>query len=433
MENRKMQNGQMDNVSLSLNAALIENPDLLNELPQVIDALEAGEAVNIDNISNIKKREALHSILGSLPIRWIEGVGYLKKQKEDEVANKLMQILIDEGTVRQTKNLNSAENVSSRSAPLILIELFSQYPALIQEIPLLEQILNSESAVQLDGISDETIVEYLERLLKSLGFVETDEGLSVPFDENNEDMVIEAVKHFKTIFKQYEKYLKLQKKKEKKHKSQQDKSLKKTTSKASKKEKSHSKSSSTSSSSSSNAEDDESSRSTHSGVESDESERAANKQSKLIAIKGPQRPSASEYQLASQLLATSTPMNDEDDDQREEEEDDAFGPTLPSSSYQLPVTTISRKQRILNTFLPVGFDTTADESVIHEYLTGKKRKELSANGEGGIEESLLTEKPTEGKLKREEWILDPGQSNALKGNDSLYDSSSLSLSLCYCK
>jgi hypothetical protein len=126
-------------------------------------------------------------------------------------------------------------------------------------------------------------------------------------------------------------------------------------------------------------------------------------------------------------------MNDEDDDQREEEEDDAFGPTLPSSSYQLPVTTISRKQRILNTFLPVGFDTTADESVIHEYLTGKKRKELSANGEGGIEESLLTEKPTEGKLKREEWILDPGQSNALKGNDSLYDSSSLSLSLCYCK
>lgn len=406
-----------ERLSLALNSSLVKCPALLDELPQMLQAIDGGEAVAVDRISDSAKREAITDIFRQVPLlRKHPEFGWHLVQKGISARSFLLGTMLDAGKIIEPRDLNQAQQQSTRVVTMTLVRLLQRYPDLKEELPeVLDEIIDGEK-VRLDGLGDEECIEDLEKLFRGIGLV-IKRG-EVCFPDEDYSTVKRAVKYLCQVFNDYEDHLYYLKK--------LAKAEKKASKKQTKQRDRHNKDDS--SSSSDNSSDGDAS-------SSDESDRGVNRErSKQLPTvstvsnledtpsteigdqstaedvdptptsarqQGPARPSAEALAMAAQLTAN---YSDEDDDG----DDDDFGPRLAprtSAGSHFPSSA------------PLGF-VGVDPSSLNDdpapgSVLGKKR------GRDDKEDSAPNET---GELKREAWILEPGESKALNGKRVHHDS-----------
>lgn len=415
-----------ERLPLFLNAAVLECPGLMDELPQMLSAIDAGEYINVDRISDPRKRDHVRAVFGCLPLQKNDEWGW-HKTSAASIRGLMLNTLMKLGKINEPKNMSQAEQMSSRSSPLILLSMLKQFPSLLQELPvLLEQILGGNH-VQLQDIGDEDLIEALERLLKSLGLVERRDGFCIP-DEGS-SFVYAAVNNFNVIFADYHRLAKQQKKRrrEEDKRRKRERKDKKSSSSARRKGKYDSDSNSDGSSDSSGSDGSDSDESSTKGDEDiprstmkeplshadmggdpkddDEMDDAPIvPSSSSRAIQGPARPSASDLAVAQQLQSTTvgTHSNDEDED---DSEDDGFGPRVHQPGFPSSSVAAARAAYFTSA-LPLGFVGVDAEAMFADSRAAVKNQDTAA------EVAAATD---DGVSKREEWILNPGDSQALAG------------------
>ena len=169
-----------DNLERNLCNAVLSFPQLIDDFPSMLAALDQGEVVNIDGISNPGMRNALTEIMSELPLEYAKGEGYFKSSSIISVGGFLLMDLVSKGIIKQPTGLNETEQLSSRLAPLHLLGLLKKYPALKDDlISILDNIMDG-GAVDLNGLEDEDIGIAIDTWLTCLGVVECDDGHSIP-------------------------------------------------------------------------------------------------------------------------------------------------------------------------------------------------------------------------------------------------------------
>lgn len=418
-----------ERLSLALNSALVQCPVLLDELPQMLHAIDGGEAVAVDRISDSAKRDAITDIFRQIPLlRKHPEFGWHLVQKGISARSFLLGTMLDAGKIIEPRDLNQAQQQSTRTVTMTLVRLLQRYPNLKEELPdVLDEIIDGEK-VRLDGLGDEECIEDLEKLFRGLGLVVKRGEVSIPDEDYS--TVKRAVKFLCQVFDDYEDhhyYLKKMAKAEKK-------SSKKQTKKRDRHNNDDSSSSSDSSSDVDASSSDESDRKVSrerskqahtvstvsysedmppakvSDLSVDGEADTALSLSTSVRQQGPARPSAEALAMAAQLTAN---YSDEEDDG----DDDDFGPRLA------PRTSVS------STFpssAPLGFvgvdPSTLNDDPAPTSVLGKKR-ERDEEEDGAPNET--------GGLKREAWILEPGESKALNGKRVDLDSPPPETSSCH--
>lgn len=193
----------------ALTKALLTSPKLLDEFPQIVNALDKGEYINIDGISNIPARECLIEVFNNISIvrNDSQGHGWYRHAKNEKIASHILRVLGDAKVIKDPKKLESSEIQSSRIAPLQLLSMIQSFPNFVTEVPIIiDQILEGH-AVQLDEISDDELARGVGKLFITLGLVHTDDGLDVPTGKREGDQVIDCLEHFEEIFKSYKRGL----------------------------------------------------------------------------------------------------------------------------------------------------------------------------------------------------------------------------------
>lgn len=407
-------------LSLTINFALLQHPGLLDELPQMLHAIDEGECIAVDKISDVGKRDSITSIFRIMPIlRKHPDYGWHKVDRDVSARSFLIGSLLDAGKVIEPRDLTQARQLAARAVPMNLMKLLSTYPSLRNELPILLEQIIAGNDVQLDSLGDEDLSESLERLLRSVGMIVRKNSLCIPDDEHS--MVIRAIKSLQQIFDDYESFQYSSRKskttsgksddgpKSSKSKSEDSKKKRKDKKKHERRD-SYSSSSASSSSSSSST----SSSSGDSDFEEDivtlkdnsiqgsSSVEAREEAPSTIRQQGPARPSAAELEAAAKFTA----QYSEEEDSNEEEDDDGFGPQVMRHS------TISTGHRSSTVAIPLGFvdvdPSIADQNDGQHLTAGKKRDREAIDADNGNQ--------NDGALKREAWILEPGESKALNGN-----------------
>lgn len=344
-----------------LTGALLSYPKLFEELPQILIAMDKGEYINIEAISNTVMRDGLLHIMRQIPVVSREpGQGWYRNDPKTTVSSFILKYLVDCKMVIEPRKLSSSEQQASRSAPMNLLTMLQDFPALLEELPvLLDQIFDG-NAVQLQNLPNEDLAYGIEKLLKSLGLVETEDGIDIPDHGREKEQALAALEHFEEIFHIYNKYQKLTKGNTQVSSSSNTQS---NTGKQGEDDDDDKSTSSTSSSSSSSA---------SSQASDTESTDAIN----MAAIKGPSMPSRQELEAARNMMKS----------YQEESSDDEIGPHIAAA-----------KPAFKPFNQPLGF-------------TGVELYEKNDKGEGADDKK---EEPE--VIQREEWLMTPGESNLFSG------------------
>lgn len=352
----------------ALTQALLTCPKLLEELPQMALALDKGEFINLEGISNVPMRESLIQVFNNIPIvsKDNTGQGWYRNTKDKRITSYIMNSLTGCKVIRDPRKLDSSQSTTSRIPAIHLLSLVQQFPNIVSELPvIIDQILEG-NAVALENIADEDLGEALEKLLKSLGLVQTRDGLDIPSGREG-DHVVDCLEHFEEIFKAYERgNYRLSSSNEGKTRYDSDSDRSSSSS-----ESQHSYCSSSSSSSSRN-------KASHEIIEDDES---GDEIGPSIKVAGPSMPTKRELEKAQLLMENYQKTHGISSD----EEDDEFGPKLRTDGHV----------DVSNNSMPLGYlgiempKATVDSRVIDQLIPVVE--------------------------KREEWLLTPGESKSLAG------------------
>lgn len=188
-----------DSLSATLTYGLLHFPKLLTDLPAMISALEVGESVNIDTISDQAFRSYLQALFPLLPLRKTID-GYIKDSNTHAVGKTILHILLEAKSIVQPNDLSHSQSLSSRSAPLIFLTLLEKFPSLRDEFPVLLDMLIDGQTACLAGIENEEMRQGLEKVLEMLGCRESmnhnnndedsdgqeNEGLAVPIGKSSQ-------------------------------------------------------------------------------------------------------------------------------------------------------------------------------------------------------------------------------------------------------
>jgi hypothetical protein len=353
-----------DGLALVLNGILLDCPELIEEIPSIFHSLNEEEFVQIKMITNKTMRESLCLLMTYIPgmEEHPQHGWYWKKTSNCSVNYSVLDELLSGHSIIEPKCLSISQQRSSRSAPLLL-DLVKSFPELKTELSSIFHQLLQGTAVQLQDLPDEQLVEGLERFFKSLNIPETLDGYGISQNSSSKgerELLEESVKFYLDILDNYKKYLKI---KEKIFPSDRKTEYKEST-KAEE---------IVSDSSCANSDEESTSSSSSSNNENDLTEVIREPLKKVL---GPTLPSASDLHLAQTGRYYSE--NDEDDDED-------IGPRVMSSS-NYPVRAMVATSR------PLGMTGVTD-----------------VPSQDNMEEE---EEVTELGGQREEWISTPGDSKA---------------------
>lgn len=392
-DERKYTEQQRSYFSALLSSGILTFPSLFEDFPAMISTIDSGQAVNINKISDKKKASILNRIFSCLPLVNDPNHGwyYNNSKTGEKVSSIILKKLLEEKVIKQPKVLNQSELLASQKAPLALLELFSKFPELLNEIPTLLSSLLDGKAIDVEDIENEDVRDGLESLFKSLDLA-FDSGYVLPSDSRRA-IAIEALESLKGLIVSHEQFLSDMEVGD--DRSVSDNSLK--------------------SSEEEDGEDDVSMDRNSRGRKDDENISVdrddavpRNRDAKVvenIVCKGPAMPTREQLALAqSHLLHHSQPYIEDDEDDNEEE--DGVGPRLydPAKDASLLL------RQSLQKALPLGFTGVELESAI-ETITSASMQSTSSAGHP-IES---TEEPKEIN-EREEWILTPGNSKLISGS-----------------
>lgn len=186
-----------------LNHALLTYPSkFLNDFPLMVNALDSGESVNIDSISDPSFRAILNQIMRCLPLEHSYEFGFYRKENTKPIGGNILKQLLDAGCIRQPTELNSSERLASQHVPLVVLNLLASFPALKGDMMGLLTNLKSGNAVQLEDIENDGIREGLEKLFKGLELVYSSRSGSYELPEGRRgDLVEDAINHLLEVFK----------------------------------------------------------------------------------------------------------------------------------------------------------------------------------------------------------------------------------------
>jgi hypothetical protein len=164
-----MEKNNKASLSATLTYGLLQFPQLLADLPAMISAMEAGESVNIDAISDVHFRSYLQSLFPLLPVRKIGSDGYIRDPSVQSIGSTLLHLLLEAKSIVQPTELSHSQSLSSRTAPLAFLSLLQKFPSLRDEFPVLLDMLIDGQTACLSGLSNVEMREGLENILESLG------------------------------------------------------------------------------------------------------------------------------------------------------------------------------------------------------------------------------------------------------------------------
>ena len=124
-------------LAAALTWGLLRFPKLLDELPQMMAALDAGQLVNIAGLSNQPLREYLEHLFALLPacLQHSPGDGWYKVEGVKSVSGWLLHRLLATGAVVQPSALSAAQQLASRAAPVTLLDALGAHPSLAADVP----------------------------------------------------------------------------------------------------------------------------------------------------------------------------------------------------------------------------------------------------------------------------------------------------------
>ncbi len=149
----------------TLTYGFLRFPRGFEELTEMITALDAGESVNLLNISDPDYRDWLIQVVSYLPVEYSETRGGFNKSPDClSLSGIVLWKLLELNVIKQPSTLSDPETVSFRSMQLAM-DMTVASPTLIFELPIILTNLIDGNAMKLDGISDDDLREQLERLL----------------------------------------------------------------------------------------------------------------------------------------------------------------------------------------------------------------------------------------------------------------------------
>ena len=155
----------------ALSWGLLTFPKLLDELPQMLAALDAGQLVNIDSLSNKPLKGYLEKLFVLLPLRYSSGDGWYKDKDSGikSISGCVLHRLVQTGAIVQPSDLTAGQQSAATRATLVLLKVMDTHPELASELPALLEGIGQGQAVRLGGIQDPHVRAQVVGLLRAVG------------------------------------------------------------------------------------------------------------------------------------------------------------------------------------------------------------------------------------------------------------------------
>lgn len=176
-------------------------PDLMDELPLIIHALDCDESINIVKIPDLGKREFLLSLVAMLPV--VSEMGLYRRSSSDiSIAKYLHLCLNQSGEV--VENLSEGQNLAFRYGIPRILRMIGNFPDIRVELPSFLSNILEGNGVLLDGIEDEDLKDNLAKLMRSIGMEQTivdgNDEFNLPSDEASKSSVVVAIRSLLRVF-----------------------------------------------------------------------------------------------------------------------------------------------------------------------------------------------------------------------------------------
>ena len=392
-----------------LNTALFGNPKLMVDIPAIAKSLDDGEYVDVYSISHPFTRGVLGQLMKHLPVLYDAQNGYYKDSINTNVSEFIVQHLTKLQIIKEPRDLSMSESLASKNVVQKLLELLTTFPDLKDELGGLFATIIDGNAVQLESLDNEDIRDGLEDLFRAIGMENSAEGYALPEGRRSE-LVKEALEHLSGAFEAYASSVAVQQSSEKGTKNNQKVEFHSSSSSS----ESESGSDSSHSEAEHEAEDHQTRKLTHVSA----APATADEPSGLIGpagppeapseisepsgpIKGPSMPTLKDLHAARALIdqqrRSGVHHTGED---AESSDDDGYGP-------QLCDTATARVLQAQMSAVPLGFTGVKVDAAFERAFEAEN---------AGVNSRLRGEIYTgeahkiEDENKREEWILNPGDS-----------------------
>lgn len=413
-----------------LNTAVFTNPKLMTEIPLIVKSLDDGEYIDVYSITKKFTREIVAQLMKHLPVLYDPAHGFYKDSINTNVSEYVVRELTKQQIVKAPNDLSMSEALASKNVVHKLVELLMNFPDLKGELGGLFGTIIDGHSVQLDSLDNEDIRDGLEDLFRAIGMENSADGFTLP-EGRRSDLVREALEHLNNTFSAFnateKKRLKAEERAERGESSgvERDPESEKSGSSSS------SGSDSEDSQHSDNEKDDQHdsfypSDSRPSGAEAEIIGPAGPPEAPAAAgpVKGPSMPTLSDLHSARALIEQQRragvhhPSTHADESSSD---DEGFGP-------QLCDTQTARVLQAQMSAVPLGF-TGAEVDPAFERAFEAENAGVNSRLRGEIYTGEAHK--VEDETKREEWILNPGDSK-LAACKSLLSASSL-FNLCGCE
>jgi hypothetical protein len=202
-ETRSTPQEQADDLASVLNYSLLSHPELMKDIPTVLKALDDGEFVDVNEVSNPTSREILTNLMRYLPVLYNHGNGWYKETLHTKVTQYVVSQLEKEQHIKDGSELTMSESLASKNVMLKLMVLLETFPDLKGELGSLFATILGGDAIQVDSLDNEDIRDGLEDIFRAIGLERTADGYSIPQGRKTE-LVTEALQHLVTAFESYE-------------------------------------------------------------------------------------------------------------------------------------------------------------------------------------------------------------------------------------
>ncbi len=424
MKDKKSKSNSKDEttsgLSSELNHALLTIDQFLADFPAILNALDSGEYVNTNNITNETFRNSLNRIMTLIPTVDIHPqLGWYKKERSLSVSGSILKTLLDDKTIKQPTSIDGSERIASQQAPSLVLKLISEFPDLKNDFPSLLLSILDGNAVQLDDIENEDVRFGLEKLFLCLELTSTRDGFALP-EGKKQAVVMASLKHILRSFDKSD--ARARQLKSSSRTGEGGKKSRKESKSSSRKDAKRKKYSSSSSSSSDGSSSDSSSgdefsdknelakrphkASGHDDLVDSKLAAAASSSSSSVPRVGPTMPSA--YELTQAQLANQRYTQKEEDDDEDDFGPQMFDPAAATFSRPLGSVEAARLARIQQQ--PLGFIEQAVQEA--DQPVNKYQERYGEYVERDEEAAALA---ANSATEREEWILDPGQNKLIGG------------------
>lgn len=173
----------------ALTWGLLQFPELFEDLPLIMTGLDSSQIINPDNMINKKMGLYLSRFFEYLPLKYLERQGFCKDKNNPttSMSGYILNELLISKSIMQPSQLIFSQLLSSRYATSLLKSMIVKYPELLNDVPSILDSLAGGDVIQLGGIENKEMKEFLGEFLDSLE-VKRNNNVSNNENEENDDI-----------------------------------------------------------------------------------------------------------------------------------------------------------------------------------------------------------------------------------------------------